>query len=286
LAKVARLLTKIHHVGIAVRSADDALGIFRDILGLTPTKDAVLEEQGVRGVLLAAGETEIELLEPIRPDSPVGRFLESRGPGLHHICFESTDIAADLKDARSKSLPLVDQMPRPGLAGSIAFLHPKATRGVLVEYAQPPAKPSSFSERTHPDGGCAPVFRYVTIATSDLDAMTQALRDNFGLGANASGKTHHAAAASAEIPIGHSAIEVISPLNESSPLADYIRQIGEGLYLLALQVDALDKVADALRDAGIFVTDPTESKRLGTRTVRLSPADATGSLVQLIEQPQ
>jgi methylmalonyl-CoA epimerase len=104
---------------------------------LVLTKSATIEEQGVKAALLKVGESEIELLEPLSPDNGVGKFLARRGGGLHHICFETEDVAHELEAAREKGLPLIDQKPRRGLAGMICFLHPKAARGVLVEYAQP-----------------------------------------------------------------------------------------------------------------------------------------------------
>ncbi len=131
------MLTKIHHVGVVVRSADDALKFYRDALGLPVTADRVIEDQGVRGVLLEIGNSEIELLEPTREDTGVARFLATRGEGMHHICFESDDVHAELEGARAKGIELIDQKPRLGLAGMICFLHPKANHGVLVEFATP-----------------------------------------------------------------------------------------------------------------------------------------------------
>ena len=131
------MLTKIHHVGVVVKSADEALKFYRDALGLAVTADRVIEDQGVRGVLLEIGNSEIELLEPTRDDTGVAKFLASRGQGMHHICFESDDVDAELEGARQKGIELIDQKPRPGLAGMICFLHPKANHGVLVEFATP-----------------------------------------------------------------------------------------------------------------------------------------------------
>ena len=131
------MLTKIHHVGIVVRSADEALKFYRDALGLHVTADRVIEDQGVRGVLLEIGKSEIELLEPTRDDTGVAKFLASRGEGMHHICFESDDVDAELEGARAKGIELIDQKPRLGLAGMICVLHPKANHGVLVEFATP-----------------------------------------------------------------------------------------------------------------------------------------------------
>lgn len=131
------MLKKIHHVGVVVRSADEAMKFYRDALGLRVTADRVIEDQGVRGVLLEIGGSEIELLEPTRDDTGVARFLETRGEGMHHICFESDDVDAELEGARQKGIELIDQKPRLGLAGMICFLHPKSNHGVLVEFATP-----------------------------------------------------------------------------------------------------------------------------------------------------
>lgn len=131
------MLSKIHHVGVVVKSADDALGFYRDALGLEVAEDRVIEDQGVRGILLKIGESEIELLEPTRDDTGVYRFLESRGEGMHHICFESDDVGKELEGARARGIQLIDETPRPGLAGMICFLHPKSNHGVLIEFATP-----------------------------------------------------------------------------------------------------------------------------------------------------
>jgi methylmalonyl-CoA/ethylmalonyl-CoA epimerase len=133
------MIEKIHHVGVVVKSADEAMKFYRDALGLTVTEDRVIEDQGVRGVLLAIGGSEIELLEPVQEGTGVARFLETRGEGMHHICFETDDVDKELDDARNKGIQLIDEKPRPGLAGMICFLHPKSNHGVLVEFAQPPA---------------------------------------------------------------------------------------------------------------------------------------------------
>lgn len=132
------MLKKVHHVGIVVPSLDQAMKFWRDLLGLHLTKSAVVQDQGVKAALLEAGGSEIELLEPIDPENGVGKFLARRGGGLHHVCFETSDVAAELEATKARGIQVIDQKPRPGLAGMICFLHPKATRGVLVEYAQPP----------------------------------------------------------------------------------------------------------------------------------------------------
>jgi methylmalonyl-CoA/ethylmalonyl-CoA epimerase len=96
-----------------------------------------VRDQGVRAALLAVGHSEIELLEPIDPNGTVARFLDRRGEGMHHICFETDDVARELAAAKQAGIPLIDEAPRLGLAGKICFLHPKGTAGVLIEYAEP-----------------------------------------------------------------------------------------------------------------------------------------------------
>jgi methylmalonyl-CoA/ethylmalonyl-CoA epimerase len=131
------MVTKIHHVGIVVQSLERAYGFWRDTLGLPFVREAELADQGVRAALLGAGESEVELLEPTRPDTGVARFLARRGEGLHHLCFETPDVDGALATLRAQDVPLLDARARPGLAGRIAFLDPKACHGVLVELATP-----------------------------------------------------------------------------------------------------------------------------------------------------
>jgi methylmalonyl-CoA/ethylmalonyl-CoA epimerase len=131
------MIDKIHHVGIAVRDLDEALKFYRDTLGMHVHEVATVEDQGVRAAMLTIGESEIELLEPTSPEANMAKFLERKGEGLHHICFQTEDIDGDLVTLKEKDVPLVDQKSRVGIAGMICFLHPKASRGVLVELATP-----------------------------------------------------------------------------------------------------------------------------------------------------
>ncbi len=133
------MVRRIHHVGIVVKRLEEAYRFYRDVLGLPLLKEAELADQGVRAALLAAGDTEIELLEPLGASTGVGRFLARRGEGLHHMCLETPDVAGELLSLKERSVELLDPVPRPGLAGQIAFLHPRACAGVLVELATPGA---------------------------------------------------------------------------------------------------------------------------------------------------
>ena len=124
-------------MGIVVRSIATAYTFYRDMLSLPVHKEDIIQDQGVKAALVTIGASEIELLEPIAPGTGVARFLENRGEGIHHLCFETDDVQRELEAAKARGLAVIDQQPRQGLAGLICFLHPKASHGVLIEYAQP-----------------------------------------------------------------------------------------------------------------------------------------------------
>jgi methylmalonyl-CoA/ethylmalonyl-CoA epimerase len=127
--------TRIAHIGIAVRGLDEVLPFYRDLLGMpeVPLDDA----DGARIAGLAAGESLVELLEPVHEAGPIAKFLAKRGPGIHHICFAVDDLDAALERCRCAGVRLVDERPRIGAEGKrIAFLHPSATGGVLVELSE------------------------------------------------------------------------------------------------------------------------------------------------------
>jgi len=123
---------RIAHVGIAVPDLQAAIAFYRDVLGVSPHAPEVAD--GATILALPFGESEVELLAPLTPDSPVGKFLAKRGPGIHHICYRVPDLDAALEACRAAGYRLVDDLPRTGAGGRrIAFVHPKATEGILLE---------------------------------------------------------------------------------------------------------------------------------------------------------
>jgi len=128
---------KINHIGIAVKNLEDSIPLYRDQLGMEFEGTEEVTEQKVKVAFLKIGESRIELLEPTADDSPIAKFLEKNGEGIHHMAYEVTDIEAALADLKEKGVRLIDEQPRHGAHGSlIAFLHPKATGGVLTEICQ------------------------------------------------------------------------------------------------------------------------------------------------------
>lgn len=132
----------VHHVGIAVPSIDEAMHFYGDKLGLSLTETVELPERQLRVGFVKAANVLIELLEPTATDTTVARFLERHGPGLHHLCFGTPDIREHLRDLKDKGVELIDEVPRPGAHGEVAFLQPAATLGVLFELLQPKSIPT------------------------------------------------------------------------------------------------------------------------------------------------
>ncbi len=133
------MLGRLDHVGVAVEDLDAALEQYTTGLGLAVEHRETVAEQGVEAVLLDVGGSHVELLRPLGAETPVGRFLARRGPGLHHVAYGVDDVEAELGRLRAAGLRLLDERPRRGIRGSlVAFLHPRSTGGVLTEIVQPP----------------------------------------------------------------------------------------------------------------------------------------------------
>lgn len=132
------MLDRIDHTGVAVDDLDAAIKLYRDVLGMPLVHREVVEEQGVEAVLLDVGDGHVELLSPLGDDTPVGKFLAKKGPGLHHVAYAVSDIEATLAELARNGVQLIDETPRIGIRQSrVAFVHPRSTGAVLTEIVQP-----------------------------------------------------------------------------------------------------------------------------------------------------
>jgi methylmalonyl-CoA/ethylmalonyl-CoA epimerase len=242
-------MRRIHHVGVVVKRLAEAYRFYRDVLGLPLLKEREIPDQGVRAALLAAGDTEIELLEPLAPTTGVGRFLARRGEGLHHLCFETPDVSKSLATLKERNAELIDQSPRAGLAGQIAFLHPRACAGVLVELATPPAGDSAPS---HP----SPLgLKRLVIGAQDVKQTADRFQALFGfseMAMNGGPRTM--------LSVGTGALLVV-------PAAE----VGgtEGMVALSLVAEDFFGLTEALRRAGTPRLD-------GTGEVTVEPTGSHG----------
>ena len=132
------MLGRIDHVGVATEDLEGAIALYQDTLGMPVAHRETVDAQGVEAVLLDVGDGHVELLRPLGPDTPVGKYLEKKGPGLHHVAYAVTDIDATLEKLKGAGVELIDSEARAGIRDSrVAFLHPKATGGVLTEIVEP-----------------------------------------------------------------------------------------------------------------------------------------------------
>ncbi|MBU0558779.1 MAG: methylmalonyl-CoA epimerase [Bacteroidota bacterium] len=130
-------LTHIEHIGIAVKDLDSAIKFYEDVLGLKCYSVEEVKDQKVKTAFFKIGQTKIELLESTVPDGPIGKFIEKKGEGIHHLAFHVNGLQSALNDAQNKEIQLIDKNPRKGAEGlDIAFLHPKSTNGVLIELCE------------------------------------------------------------------------------------------------------------------------------------------------------
>lgn len=222
---------KIHHVGIVVEKLARAYGFYRDTLGLPLLREVEIKDQGVRAALLGARESEIELLEPVEAGTGVARFLEKRGEGLHHLCFETEDVDLSLRRLKAAGVALIDETSREGLAGRIGFLHPRACAGVLVELATPP-------NGSHPDASPLRLKR-VVIGSQDPNETARNFQRLFALseqGMNNGPRTM--------LGVGRGALLLV-PADEVGGLL--------GMVALSVVAEDYDAVSARLRAAGAAI---------------------------------
>jgi methylmalonyl-CoA/ethylmalonyl-CoA epimerase len=136
--RLARVFARIDHLGVAVEDLEAAIALYAATYDMTLVHREVVEEQGVEAVLLDVGENHVELLAPLGPETPVGKFLAKRGSGLHHVAYQVADIDSALATLKDRGVALIDEAPRTGIRNSrVAFAHPRSTGGVLTEIVQP-----------------------------------------------------------------------------------------------------------------------------------------------------
>ncbi|RPI00296.1 MAG: methylmalonyl-CoA epimerase [Zetaproteobacteria bacterium] len=244
----------VNHVAVVVRNVGDALRFYHEVLGLPVGHRATVPDQGVHAVLLPVGEDEIELLEPTNPSGGVARFLEKKGEGIHHLCVETPDVAAALARIKAADLPVIDQAPRKGLAGTIAFLHPAACQGILVELAQPgeahhtPPVPASNGIRAT---GIATFF----LGTMDVAGSAAMLEKHFDAVLQAQTTDGRLSAGSLVAAIGGSRITLLdsADLAVSPEVSRFLGGRTEGLLGLCLAVADFDGALRHLGRQGISV---------------------------------
>ena len=269
------MIDRIHHIAVVVKSIDVALEFYRDVMGLTVTDDRVMDDQGVRGVLLAMGENEIELIEPVREDTGVARYLASKGETLHHLCFRTHDIDAELARLNAQGVEMIDTTSRSGLAGRIAFIHPKSMHGVLVEIAQPPAGAHESNAKG---------FDHLAVLVGDYTAARETWKRTLGLEVVREIDVPARQQGIAQVPAGQCMVELIYGTAPESPIAQRIAQNGEGMSpMVAIEVKDIDAEIARYRAAGYTMPDAATGPLPVSVTSTISADQTHGLGIQLIQ---
>jgi len=244
----------VNHVAVAVRTAGEALRFYHEVLGLPVGHQATVEDQGVRAVLLPVGDDEIELLEPTNPAGGVARFLEKKGEGIHHLCVETRDVAAALARLKAANLPVIDQAPRQGLAGTIAFLHPGACHGVLVEMAQPPEAAHHALQATPAASGIrATRINTIYVVAKDMAAAAENYAKHFDATVTAPARDASFGAMRTMVQIGTSRLTLLDAGEIAAVAADdpFVGHRREGVLGFCLGVEDFAAAEAYLKGKGI-----------------------------------
>lgn len=268
------MFTGINHVAVVVRNVGEALRFYHEALGLPVGHRATVADQGVHAVLLPVGGDEIELLEPTNPAGGVARFLEKKGEGIHHLCMQTRDVAAALARVKAANLPVIDQAPRQGLAGTIAFLHPGACHGVLIEMAQPP----EAAHHTPLAGSGIRAIRVNTIyvATKEIAAAAENYAKHFDATVTAPARDVSFGATCAVVQIGASRLTLLDAGDLSAFPADdpFLGNRREGVLGLCLGVEDFAAAESHLKDKGIGLS--VRGTGAGTPIARLLATSTHG----------
>jgi methylmalonyl-CoA/ethylmalonyl-CoA epimerase len=267
------MFKRIDHIGIAVRDITAAADMFERAYGLTVAVQEEIEDQQLIAALVPTGNVRFELMQPTTPDSVIGRYLERRGEGIHHVCFEVDDIRAEIETLKGRDVQLIQGAPREGFVGEVEFIHPRSARGVLTEIAQ-------VTRRTETDTDLK--LHHITIATSDRDEAADTWSKNFGLPVTRKSERANAPIATAWLDAGDAEVEFAQQTSETGPLAKAIESRGEGVYGIALETPDAPSLAEKVTAQGLRVIEDAE----GDNVIRIvHPRDFLGTLVMFLQRP-
>ncbi len=261
------MFKRIDHVGVAVKDLKAATDAFEQIFGLTVAAQEEIEDQGLIAALIPTSNVRFELMQPTNPESAVGRFIERRGEGIQHICFEVEDIRQEIATLQNRGVQLIQGAPREGFVGEVEFIHPRAAHGVLTEIAQVTRRtPIEHDLKVH----------HITIATSDRDQAIADWSKNFDLKVNRMAERQSAGINTGWLDVGNAEVEFAQQTREEGPIASAIAQRGEGVYGVVLETSDATALAEHIKSQGLRVIEDPE----GDRVIRVvHPKDFFGTMI-------
>ena len=265
------MFKRVDHIGIAVKDISKAADMFSKVLGLEVAKQEEIEDQQLIAALVPTANVRFELMQPTVSDSVVGKFLERRGEGIHHICFEVDDIAEEIKTLQSKNVQVIGGSPREGFVGQIEFIHPKSANGVLTEIAEVDLRtPTDINLSVH----------HIIFATLDRDGAVDNWVNNFGLNLNKKAERDDAPLITAMLDAGNSEIEFVQQTATAGSVIQRIKSQGEGIYAVVLETNDAVALQSKIEQHGIRVIEDKQ----GDNIARLiHPLDFFGTLIMFNE---
>lgn len=266
------MFKRIDHIGIAVKDLDAAAAAFDRVFGLKVAVQEEIEDQQLIAALVATANVRFELMQPTTPDSVIGRFIERRGEGIHHVCFEVDDIRQEIETLKGRGVQLIQGAPREGFVGEVEFIHPKSAHGVLTEIAQVTRlTPTEHDIRLH----------HITIATPDRNQAVEDWSRNFGLKVNRMAEREGAPIITGWLDAGDTDVEFAQQTSETGPLASAIASRGEGVYGIVLDTSDAVALRDRIKGEGLRVIEDAE----GDNVIRIvHPRDFLGTLIMFLQR--
>lgn len=269
------MIDRVHHIGTVVRSADAALAFYRDALGLPLVDDLTLGDGRLRALLLAAGENEIEIFEPIAGDGMHARHLRERGESIHHVCFATDDVDAEVARLKRQGVRLQQQEPITGITGRIVFVEPAETHGVLVEFAEP----FPGAERRRAKG-----FDHLATLVADLDSATRTWSEVVGLEVASEHAVPAHGAIVRRLRAGQCTIDLIAPASRDGKVTRALAEGGErALSLVAFETADLDAEIGRWREAGVPIGDAEPGPVAGSTRAAIPATRACGLRVEFVQ---
>ena len=263
------MFTRMDHIGVVVRDIKEATDAFERVFGLTVAAQETIEERGLIAALVPTSNVRFELMQPINPESAVGRFIERRGEGIQHICFEVEDIRETIATLKAREVQLIQGEPEGGFVGEVEFIHPRAANSVLTEIAQVTRPtPTEHDLRVH----------HVTIATADRDAAVENWTKSFDLRLNRTSERVEANIIAGWLDAGDTQVEFAQQTTDEGPLAKFIEDRGAGVFGIVLETDDAEGLTEHVRSQGLRVIEDPE----GDSVIRVvHPQDFFGTLIMI-----
>ena len=266
------MFKRIDHIGVVVRDIKEATDTFERVFGLTVAAQETIEERGLIAALVPTSNVRFEIMQPINPESAVGRFIERRGEGIQHICFEVEDIRATIATLKEREVQLIQGEPEGGFVGEVEFIHPRAANSVLTEIAQVTrTTPTEHDLRVH----------HITIATDDRDAAVENWSKSFDMKVNRMMERESAGMVTGWLDAGDAEVEFAQQTTEEGPIASAIASRGAGVFGIVLETDDAEGLAEHVKSQGIRIVE----ERDGDRVLRVvHPKDFFGTLIMLSQR--